>query len=286
MKKLLLLFLGLNLSLTSFSQARFEIISTACDSNTLDTLDYKFAYNTDGGLNWGFPDMTLPENSIQGCLVMYYDPIAGYVVSSSGDSIPKSALGCDTNNFSNQDLTGKIAVMFRGTCEFGFKVYNAQKRGAIGVVIINYSTSPTTSDSSIFMSGGTYGLYDTIPVISLGRVDGIVLASCLDTVCNGVDGFMGDTLTTGTNQIFFKEKIVPYPNPTTNLLTIPIRKSITGNVLVEVFDLTGKLVLSENKTIGNEQLKLNVASIKNGAYVFNLTFVDGNKDVFKISVNR
>jgi hypothetical protein len=78
----------------------------------------------------------------------------------------------------------------------------------------------------------------------------------------------------------------PYPNPTTNLLTVPVRKGVLGNVKVEVFDLTGKLVLSENQHIGNEPLKVNVASIKNGTYLFQLTFVDGTTDVFKISVNR
>ena len=92
--------------------------------------------------------------------------------------------------------------------------------------------------------------------------------------------------TTSVEKELIVKEIVPYPNPTTNLLTIPIRKNTVGNVLVEVFDLTGKLVLSENKTIGNNPLKLNVASIKNGAYLFNLTFVDGSKEVFKISVNR
>lgn len=286
MKKLLLFIIALSVSLCSFSQAVFQIISNSCDTNLIDILDYKVAYNTDGGLDWGFPDMTLPENSIQGCLVMYYDPIAGYVVSYSGDSIPKSALGCGTNNISNQDLTGKIAVMFLGSCEFGLKVFNAQQRGAIGVVIINYSSSPTTYDSSIFMSGGTYGLYDTIPVVSLGRVDGFTLTACLDTICTGIDGFIGNPNPTGINRTIIKEKLLPFPNPTTNLLTIPIRKGITENVLVEVFDLAGKLVLSENKIIGNEPLKVNVASIKNGAYVFHLTFVDGTKEVLKISVNR
>ncbi|MBI2279996.1 MAG: hypothetical protein HYU68_04830 [Bacteroidetes bacterium] len=46
------------------------------------------------------------------------------------------------------------------------------------------------------------------------------------------------------------------------------------------------MVISENQTIGKEQLKVNVASISNGAYVFNLTFADGSKDTFKVSVNR
>ncbi|KAB2858894.1 MAG: T9SS type A sorting domain-containing protein [Flavobacteriales bacterium] len=78
----------------------------------------------------------------------------------------------------------------------------------------------------------------------------------------------------------------PYPNPAVNMLNVPVRKGVKGAVTVEVLDLTGKVVLSENKTIGEGPLKINVASIANGAYLFNLTFADGSKDTFKVSVNR
>lgn len=80
--------------------------------------------------------------------------------------------------------------------------------------------------------------------------------------------------------------ITPYPNPAVNMLNVPVRKGVNGAVTVEVLDLTGKVVLSENKTIGESPLKINVASIANGAYMFNLTFADGSKDTFKVSVNR
>ena len=70
------------------------------------------------------------------------------------------------------------------------------------------------------------------------------------------------------------------------MLNVPVRKGVKGNVTVEVFDLAGKLVISENKTIGEGSLKVNVASISNGAYLFSLTFADGSKDSFKVSVNR
>ena len=83
-----------------------------------------------------------------------------------------------------------------------------------------------------------------------------------------------------------KNALAPYPNPTANLLTVPVRKGVVGNVTVEIYDLAGKLVISENQTIGNEPLKVNVASISNGAYVFSLTFADGSKDTYKVSVNR
>ena len=72
----------------------------------------------------------------------------------------------------------------------------------------------------------------------------------------------------------------------TDLLNIPVRKGIKGNVTVEVFDVAGKLVLTQNSVLGTEKLKINVASIANGSYVFTTTFADGSKDTFKVSVSR
>ncbi len=95
-----------------------------------------------------------------------------------------------------------------------------------------------------------------------------------------------DIATNINNNITTYSFLAPYPNPAANLLTVPVRKGVVGNVTIEIYDLAGKLVISENQTIGNEPLKVNVASISNGAYVFSLTFVDGSKDTFKVSVNR
>ena len=96
-----------------------------------------------------------------------------------------------------------------------------------------------------------------------------------------------DVLTTAVkNQEHLNNDIVPYPNPAANLLRVPVRNGVKGDVTIEVYDLLGKLVISEKQTIGNEPLRVNVASIANGAYVFNLTFADGSTDTFKVSVNR
>ncbi|MGE0562192.1 MAG: PA domain-containing protein [Flavobacteriales bacterium] len=79
---------------------------------------------------------------------------------------------------------------------------------------------------------------------------------------------------------------IPYPNPATNLLKVPVRNGVKGDVIIEVYDVVGKLVISEKQSIGNEALRVNVASLSNGAYIFNLTFANGSKDTFKVSVNR
>lgn len=72
-------------------------------------------------------------------------------------AIPKiDSLACSVPT---HDLTGKIALIQRGTCEFSEKALNVQKRGAIGVVIIDFDETP------IHMSGGAKGDSVTIPVI-------------------------------------------------------------------------------------------------------------------------
>ncbi|MBV6485524.1 MAG: hypothetical protein KFKLKKLM_02094 [Flavobacteriales bacterium] len=110
------------------------------------------------------------------------------------------------------------------------------------------------------------------------------------------DGFGWETIpaisatidfpTSVNNAVVNEVAALPYPNPAVNMLNVPVRKGVKGAVTVEVLDLTGKVVLSENKTIGEGPLKINVASIANGSYLFNLTFADGSKDTFKASVNR
>jgi extracellular elastinolytic metalloproteinase len=54
--------------------------------------------------------------------------------------------GCEA---STSSLTGKIAIVDRGTCDFTVKVYNAQLAGAVGVVIANNVDGPP------FSGGGT-----------------------------------------------------------------------------------------------------------------------------------
>ncbi len=69
----------------------------------------------------------------QGALAVYND---GTGVSSDG---------CETSVGS---LTGKVAIVDRGTCNFTVKVLNAQKAGAVAVVIVN-------NTSGAFAPGGT-----------------------------------------------------------------------------------------------------------------------------------
>ncbi|HYI11405.1 MAG TPA: M36 family metallopeptidase [Thermoanaerobaculia bacterium] len=67
-------------------------------------------------------------------------------------------------------LTGKIAVIDRGTCDFVTKVKNAQNAGAIGVIVANHATGGNT----IMSMGGTDSTI-TIPSVFVGQGDGVTI---------------------------------------------------------------------------------------------------------------
>jgi hypothetical protein len=68
------------------------------------------------------------------------------------------------------DLTGKIAAISRGACNFSLKVYHAQQAGAVGAVIINANSNPATQ--IVNMLGGDSMTAVTIPAVFLNFGDG------------------------------------------------------------------------------------------------------------------
>ncbi|MEO1517574.1 MAG: M36 family metallopeptidase [Bacteroidota bacterium] len=88
------------------------------------------------------------------------------------------------------EINGKIALIDRGSCEFGFKAKAAQDAGAIGVMICN-----VRGDGVITMAPGAVGNDVTIPVLMLGRED-----------CARIRVFAGDGLS-----ITFEQPSFPGP---------------------------------------------------------------------------
>ena len=72
-------------------------------------------------------------------------------------------------------LSGNIAVLRRGECEFGSKVLAAESAGAIGVIVIN--NAPT---DVIVMGPGAEGALVTIPSIMISLTDGQAILTALN----------------------------------------------------------------------------------------------------------
>lgn len=79
------------------------------------------------------------------------------------------------------DLTGKMALIRRGICNFSLKTYHAQQAGAIGVIICNHYTDPANDDDDVLgMLGGDSASAVVIPAIFVSRNTCETILSVLD----------------------------------------------------------------------------------------------------------
>jgi len=74
------------------------------------------------------------------------------------------------------DLTGKVALVRRGACNFSLKALNAQTQGAVACVICNNQPGAGV----INMAGGTFGAQVNIPAVMLSYEDCELLANAMD----------------------------------------------------------------------------------------------------------
>ncbi len=90
------------------------------------------------------------------------NPVTG-VLEVVEDNTSNPTWGCST--LKNTTLTGKIALVDRGSCNFSVKTYNAQLKGAIAVIICNFE------EAIVNMTGGTNAAKCTIPSVFMKNND-------------------------------------------------------------------------------------------------------------------
>jgi len=108
-----------------------------------------------------------------------FGPVIGAIPLTAEVIYSEPAQACeDVTN----DLTGKIALVTRGVCEFGVKVLNAENAGAVGVIVCNDAPagSPDGRGGTIDMGAGAVGGTVTIPNVFLSLEDCAALRIVLD----------------------------------------------------------------------------------------------------------
>jgi PA domain/Secretion system C-terminal sorting domain len=182
MKKLLLLFI---LTATGYISGVGQI-SFIVNSPTDIEGGYNFeTVDTTGANEWNLsPDMDNTANAVTADLLIVDD-------GAIGDS-----LGCGVII---NDLTGKIAVVYRGICEFGAKAKKAQDAGALAVIIINNVPGPPLG-----MLPGVSGDSVYIPVIMISQVTGSLIKEQIDLGLT-VNGFIGNRLGLFENDLGFNK---------------------------------------------------------------------------------
>jgi len=104
------------------------------------------------------------------------------------------------------DINGKIALIDRGSCEFGLKCLNAEEAGAIAAIVINNAPG----DGAIAMGAGQVGGQVTIPCVMIPYEVGQLIRTAL--VTETVNISLGD--------------LIPPPPPANDLAMV------NSNVLV------------------------------------------------------
>ncbi len=154
MKKLLLSFVAIAVATIGMAQVSFYVDPPSANSG-----NYSLTFTDPAGGDWAGPDMTDPANAVTGTMVLVDDGNADPLLAREG-----------CNPLTNgSTVSGNIAVVWRGSCQFGTKALNAQNEGAIAVIIVNHSGEP------VGMAGGDDGPNVTIPVIMVSTNTGDLL---------------------------------------------------------------------------------------------------------------
>ena len=188
---------------------------------------------------WG-DDLNIPANAVTGFGVIVDDGTAA------------DSLGCGAL-VNGAAVSGKIAFVYRGDCEFGTKAYNAQQAGAIAVVVIN------NASGTINMGAGAQGGNVTIPVVMISMETGQQLRPYLDA---------------GTLEIFLGSKLNLFPNDLGLKKGDVIRPLNYATPSLLVQDTTEfRVFLGANvRNFGNQtqtNVELNATITLNGAEVYN-----------------
>lgn len=109
--------------ITAYASAQLAITVLPPSEFAGNYFDYGVTSDNDG--LWGVPDMEIPENAIFGTFAVGRDG------SATADST-----GCETL-INPDEIAGKIAIVYRGDCNFDIKALNCQNAGAIGVLVVN-----------------------------------------------------------------------------------------------------------------------------------------------------
>lgn len=215
--------------------------------------------------NWGqTPDLNDPANQITGEAV-FVDDGTGATAQQGCNSLVNAA-----------DIAGKIAVVYRGTCEFGLKAWNAQQAGAIGVVIVNNAPG-----APIAMGAGVNGPNVTIPVVMITMEAGAMLADEIAAgnvvlLIGSVLGVYEYNLSTDLSRVAVPNKTA-LPSVLTNGFQIPIGTWVRNFGSQAQTDVAVNVVItSEGGEVYNETSPTATLAFDQEAYFALPTFNPGS----------
>lgn len=180
------------------------------------------------------------------------------------ESYPSSinyTIDLQTTSDGNYIVTGRNVL---GALTYGSFIYKFAPNGEGIWRYLNHCEQGEDCDQLLGgiteLPGGSVVAAGYIENFAEGKAYGLLIKldknGCIDTLCSS---------TTGTYEVDLASKIKVYPNPTNDIITItnPI-----GSV-IEVFDMTGRLVRSESVNGGGTQT-ISLQGVPPGAYIMRM----------------
>ena len=125
-----------------------QIVVKGVSPSSVAGINFDFQWADPNAASWSatIPDFNLPNTFVQDTLALVYDPLA-FTGTNPAYAIPHLLAneGCADslgNPFIDSSVNGKIAVVWRGSCQFGYKAAVAENNGAVAIIIINHSGAP------------------------------------------------------------------------------------------------------------------------------------------------
>ena len=293
MKKHLLFILSV--FITAYASAQLAI--TVLPPSEFAGNYFDFGVTVDSELTWGVPDMEDPANAIFGTFAI------GYAEGSvNGDGLSNDSCACEpiTNP---DDIAGKIALVYRGDCNFDIKGLHAQNAGAIGVLVVN-----RLGEAIINMSSPTDGGVGDQVIIPYLLIQGEPVSSWRPEIDAGVmDAFIGNKnglfendLGIGANTVLRAEHfshprvlaqaadeynvlvgsdIINYGTADQSSVTLSAEISLDGNVLYSETSETIQAVASGDTTFFGLP-DFTMAPLSSGLYDMNYSINFENEDEF------
>jgi hypothetical protein len=209
--------------------------------------------------------------------------VGGWRVTSGANVIFPSGLVLGVNEYKVFSRFPSVVDAFYGITSIAWETNQALTNS--GETIALYNGQGTLIDSVAF---GTTAPWDSIP-----NGGGPSLTLCDENADNDQPGSWTSSLDLAGNYIgvpiygtpggpcitvglFEQEKptlqLVAYPNPVVDVLTIVLNSKANGNYVINILDVTGKVVLRQANVSNNIQNKtdLNVANLVAGVYLISV----------------
>ena len=290
----------------SSATLNLSIKSTSTSTNNLSVCPIQLPY-TWNGLNFtgaGSKTKTGLINSV-GCdsSATLNLTVKSTISSSNNLSICTSELPYTWNGliFVSSDTKTKTGLISAAGCDSSatliLTVNSSPNTGNI-IGLSNVFKLDTASYSVTGTAGSTFNWSVTKGIIQSGaganqiqvkwNAIGTDTLKVIETSSQGCVGLQNKLIvnvspTSGLNEINASKKIIIYPNPTTGMVNISSSQAIDN---IEVFDVTGKLVLSHRNDNHQKHIELDLSAFSNGIYFIQTHNQNAEKTLNKVVISK